>query len=137
MRAAQRGDMGAFALLLRRHRPMVLAPCQQRLGDPALAEDAAQEACLRALLNLEHLRHVAQFGSRLAGIGLNVCRTWQRTRTRECWSWDALDKTLEHGGGAEVGGAERATRVLRLGPLRACGTTGRCGYRRGAGTDPG
>jgi RNA polymerase sigma-70 factor (ECF subfamily) len=114
VRAAQHGDMGAFAILLVRHRPMVLALCRQTLRDSALAEDALQEACLQALLNLDHLRQVARFGSWLAGIGLNICRMWQRTRTRECWSWDALDKTLEHGGRPEVGEAALSIRVLHL-----------------------
>jgi RNA polymerase sigma factor (sigma-70 family) len=40
--------------------------------DPA--RDAAQEAALRAMLGLDHLRDDARFGSWLVGIGLNVCR---------------------------------------------------------------
>ncbi|MGH2409017.1 MAG: RNA polymerase sigma factor, partial [Chloroflexota bacterium] len=69
VRAARGGDMSGFALLLVRHRPMVLALCRQKLGDPTLAEDAVQEASLQALLNLDHLHQAERFGSWFAGIG--------------------------------------------------------------------
>jgi RNA polymerase sigma-70 factor (ECF subfamily) len=113
-RAAQGGDMGAFAVLLVRHRPVLLALCRRTLGDPTLAEDAAQEAALQALLNLERLQRGDRFGSWLAGIGLNVCRMWLRARARECWSWDALNRTIEQRGHAGVEDAELGARVLRL-----------------------
>jgi RNA polymerase sigma-70 factor (ECF subfamily) len=110
-RAAQTGDTGAFALLLVRHRPMVAALCLQKLGDPSLAEDAVQEAALRALLNLHHLRQTDRFGSWLAGIALNICRMWLRARSRECWSWEALDR-MPDAGGRLVG--EEQHRLLTL-----------------------
>ncbi len=110
-RAAQAGDTGAFALLLVRHRPMAAALCLQKLGDPTLSEDAVQEATLRALLNLHHLRQTERFGSWLAGIALNICRTWVRSRSRECWSWEALDK-MPVAGGLRVGAEQ--DRLLTL-----------------------
>ena len=61
--AAREGDKGAFAALLERHRPLLLALCQRTLRDAALAEDAAQEASLQALLGLDHLRHPERFDS--------------------------------------------------------------------------
>jgi len=112
--AARDGDAGAFALLLVRHRPVLLALCQRTLGDPMLAEDAAQEASLQALLNLDRLRRAERFGSWLAGIGLNVCRMWLRARARDCWSFDALSTTFERRGRAATEEAELAGRVLRL-----------------------
>ena len=69
---------------------MLLALCRRTLGDPELARDAAQEATLRALLSLDGLRRAERFGPWLAGIGLNVCRSWLRHRPAECWSWEAL-----------------------------------------------
>lgn len=90
VQAARRGDKDAFALLVGRHRPMVLALCRRAFNDAALAEDAAQEAILRALLGLEQLQRVERFGAWLGGIGLNVCRQWLRERSHEPWSWDAL-----------------------------------------------
>jgi uncharacterized protein len=44
--AALDGDKAAFAALVTRHRPMLVAVCRRGLGDAELAEDAAQEAVL-------------------------------------------------------------------------------------------
>jgi RNA polymerase sigma factor (sigma-70 family) len=90
--AARAGDRVAFGLLVQRHHSLLLALCRHLLRDPNLAEDAAQEAALRALLSLETLRRPERFGPWLAGIGLNVCRQWLRARARpaEPWSWEAL-----------------------------------------------
>jgi RNA polymerase sigma factor (sigma-70 family) len=88
--AARRGDRAAFAALVERHRPVLLALCRRALGDPALAEDAVQEAVLLAMTSLDRLREADRFGSWLAGIGLNVCRRWLRERARESWSWEAV-----------------------------------------------
>jgi RNA polymerase sigma-70 factor (ECF subfamily) len=90
LRAALNGDTDAFGILIARYHPLLFALCQRTLNDPMLAEDAAQEATLQALLSLTHLRQAERFGPWLAGIGLNVCRMWLRVRARECWSWNAL-----------------------------------------------
>ncbi len=116
VRSARDGDMDAFALLLIRHRPVLLTLCRRTLGDLTLAEDAAQEASLQALLNLDRLHRGERFGSRLAGIGLNVCRMWLRARARDCWSWDALSKTFEQHEHTDAKATEMATRVLHLAP---------------------
>ena len=52
---ARAGDKAAFAALLGRHRPMLVALCRRALGDHGLAEDAAQEAALQAMLGLDRL----------------------------------------------------------------------------------
>lgn len=88
--AARDGDHAAWGHLLARHYPLLRALCARQLGDAALAEDAAQEAALLAFLGLARLRRPDRFGPWLAGIGLNVCRRWQRHRAREAWSWEAL-----------------------------------------------
>ncbi|MGH2534319.1 MAG: bifunctional nuclease domain-containing protein [Thermomicrobiales bacterium] len=90
VKTARRGDRDAFALLVVRHRPLLVRLCQRALGDATLAEDAAQEAVLQAFLSLDRLRNAARFGSWLAGIGLNVCRRWQHDRLWMSWSWEAL-----------------------------------------------
>jgi RNA polymerase sigma-70 factor (ECF subfamily) len=91
--AARAGDKEAFAVLLARHQPMLLALCQRASGDPDLGEDAAQEAALTAFLNLDRLRKADRFGPWLGGIGLNICRRLLRERSRDAWSWDVV-----HGG---------------------------------------
>lgn len=81
--AAQAGDKEAFARLIAHHRRLLLALCQRSLADPVLAEDAAQEAVLQALLGIDRLRQPDRFGPWLGGIGLNICRRWLRQRSRE------------------------------------------------------
>src|SRR3712207_5293244 len=88
--AARGGDRAAFGVLLSRHRPMLVALCTRMFDDPGLAEDAAQEAALQALLSLDRLQRPAQFGPWLSGIGLNICRRWLRDRDYNLWSWETL-----------------------------------------------
>src|SRR4029453_5306608 len=90
VRMAREGDRGAFAVLVGRHRAMLVGLCRRVLGDPGLAEDAAQEAVLQAMLGLEGLERPERFGAWLGGIGVNVCRRWRRDRAREAWSLAAL-----------------------------------------------
>ena len=94
--AARNGDREALSLLLSRHRPHLLAMCRRALGDPGLAEDATQEACLQAYLGLVRLREPERFGSWLIGIGLNCCHRLRRQRLHEAWSWDAMQGGVFH-----------------------------------------
>lgn len=94
MLAARSGSRDAFALLLTRHRPLLMSLCHRALRDSGLAEDAAQEASLQALLCLDRLRQPERFGPWLAGIGLNVCHRWQRQRARTVYSWEAVQGGL-------------------------------------------
>jgi RNA polymerase sigma factor (sigma-70 family) len=87
--AARSGDASAFAELIGRHYSVLLASCRRMLRDPEAARDAAQEATLRAMLGLEHLRESTRFGSWLVGIGLNVCRG-QLTRHQRQLSFETL-----------------------------------------------
>lgn len=90
VRLARDGDRAAFAMLLGRHWELLLALCRRTLADDELAREAAQEAVLQAMLSLDRLRQAASFGPWLAGIGLNVCRSWLRYRPQDAWSWEAL-----------------------------------------------
>jgi RNA polymerase sigma factor (sigma-70 family) len=60
----------------------VLGLCRRVVGPAGLAEDAAQEAVIAAMLQLDRLRRTDRFGPWLAGIGLNICRLWLRERSR-------------------------------------------------------
>lgn len=86
---AQRGDKNALSALFERYRPKVLTVCRRVLGDPLLAEDAFQEAAVRALLSLNQLRRPASFGPWLIAIALNVCRNWLRERVQS-WLWEEV-----------------------------------------------
>jgi len=79
--AARSGDRAALATLIERHRPLLVASCRRMLGPGGdLAEEAAQEAVIQAMLGLGRLRDPERFGSWLVGIGLNVCRHLLRRR---------------------------------------------------------
>ena len=80
VRAARRGDAGAFATLLGRHQPRLLRACTRSLGDPASAADVAQDAALTAWLQLDRLREPARFGAWLDGIGRMLCLRALRER---------------------------------------------------------
>ncbi|MPZ13615.1 MAG: sigma-70 family RNA polymerase sigma factor [Chloroflexi bacterium] len=80
--AARQGDRGAFETLVARHSPALLNVCRRMLHDGYLAEDARQEATLRALLALDRLEAPEKFASWFLGIGLNVCRAWLREQRR-------------------------------------------------------
>jgi RNA polymerase sigma factor (sigma-70 family) len=115
VRLAREGDKEAFAALLARHRGMLVALCRRALGDDGLAEDAAQEAALEAMLGLDRLRRPERFGAWLGGIGLNVCRRWQRERAREGWSLAAVTggRSVPDGTPAEAAEAADAARRVR------------------------
>ena len=87
---ARDGDRRAGQILLTRHYPMLVRLCRRMLRDAILAEDAAQEAAVQALLSLDRLQHPEKFGAWLSGIGLNICRRWLQHRTSEAWSMDRL-----------------------------------------------
>src|SRR5919201_3351201 len=90
VQAARDGNKEAFALLLDRHWPLLLALCRRMMSNADLAQDVAQEAALQAFLSLDRLRRAEQFGSWLSGIGLNICRHWLRRRSRDDTSWEEL-----------------------------------------------
>jgi len=76
--AARGGSKAAFAELILRHRPVVLALARRLLADRGLAADAVQEATVAALVGLDRLQLPARFGAWYAGITLNTARRWLR-----------------------------------------------------------
>ncbi|MFJ4672441.1 RNA polymerase sigma factor [Kitasatospora purpeofusca] len=73
MSRASDGDDGAYAELMYRHLPRMLALATRLLGDPATAEDEVQEACLTAWRRLPAFRGEAAFGTWLYRIVTNRC----------------------------------------------------------------
>ncbi len=73
VRRAQNGDADAFALLVREHQQFVYNLAWRALGNPHEAEDAAQDAFVRAWLALPNFRGQSQFRTWLYRIVTNVC----------------------------------------------------------------
>jgi RNA polymerase sigma-70 factor (ECF subfamily) len=71
--AARGGDADAFRLLVEPHRAGVLASCCRMLGSLDDAEDARQEALLRAWRGLCGFGGQASFGSWLYRVTTNAC----------------------------------------------------------------
>jgi RNA polymerase sigma-70 factor (ECF subfamily) len=78
---AQRGDTEAFGELVSRHeRAMLVAACAH-FASQADAEDAVQEALVKAFKCLNQLRDGASFPGWLMRITVNTCLDTLRTRT--------------------------------------------------------
>jgi RNA polymerase sigma factor (sigma-70 family) len=78
----RRRDTGAFGELVERHQRLVIGVALARCGDPALAEEVAQEAFVTAWRDLDHLREGARVGSWFAGIARNLAASATRRRVR-------------------------------------------------------
>src|ERR1700689_519948 len=59
--AAQQGDEGAFETLVRSRRGELPPPCYRLLASPDDADDAVQEAIVRAWRSLEGFEHRSSF----------------------------------------------------------------------------
>ena len=79
-RAACAGDTAAFGLLVERHRRPVFAYALARLGNQEEAEDAAQEAFVRAFSSLAVFDPSARFAPYLMRILRNHCNDLLRRR---------------------------------------------------------
>ncbi|HEX4539528.1 MAG TPA: RNA polymerase sigma factor, partial [Acidimicrobiales bacterium] len=78
----QLGDETAFAELYSRHYRRLFRSCLRCLGDPATAEDAAQEAFAKALRALPNLNGERRFYPWLSVIAKRVCVDIHRHRAR-------------------------------------------------------
>src|SRR5919202_5829264 len=78
------GESSAFAALVRRHRRAALAGALAVVGDPADADDVAQDAFVHAYDRLATCRDPSRFGAWLLAIvrrrALNQLRTVRRRR---------------------------------------------------------
>lgn len=80
------GDKNAYALLVRRHLPRVLAVSRRMLGSEALAEEAAQEALLRLWTHASSYEpEKAKLTTWLTRITANICLDRLRKRNEEAW----------------------------------------------------
>jgi RNA polymerase sigma-70 factor (ECF subfamily) len=112
---AQRGELRAFEDLIRGRLDKLFRTACGILHDPAEAEDATQDACLRAWQKLPTLRNLDRLDAWLSRILINTCRMRlrDRRRVREIPIDDgrAAPELTDHGGMA--GRTEDVDRVNR------------------------
>lgn len=77
------GDRAAFDALVERHRHAVINLAWRCLGDPAEAEDVAQEAFVRLYRARRRYRKAARVGPLLRRIVVNLCLNERRRRHRK------------------------------------------------------
>ena len=106
MLRVRRGDTESFEALLRRHRAPLVNYFSRMVGDPALAEDLAQEVFLRVYRAREHYRPEAAFTTWLYRIAANLALN--AIRDRKSWA------ELETGPAAE--GCQGVDRLADLRP---------------------
>jgi RNA polymerase sigma-70 factor, ECF subfamily len=85
--AGRDGDRAALEQLVARHERALFALCHGILGHVEDAEDAVQEAFLRALRGLSAFRGQATFRTWLFRIAINVCLEWKAAHRRTA-PWD-------------------------------------------------
>lgn len=79
---AQSGDASAFGRLYERHLPRVYALCLRMLSDPAAAEEATQDAFIKAWDGLAKFQSRSAFGTWLHRITVNAVLSARRSDQR-------------------------------------------------------
>jgi RNA polymerase sigma-70 factor (ECF subfamily) len=87
---ARQGDDQAFSQLVEAYQRPVFNVCYRMLGDPAEAEDAAQETFIRAYTRLDSYDPQRKFSSWLLSIASHYCIDRLRRRRFNLVSWDDL-----------------------------------------------
>ncbi|MEK7657443.1 MAG: sigma-70 family RNA polymerase sigma factor [Elusimicrobiota bacterium] len=103
VRRARGGDRDAFAALVRGHHVRILRLCLSMLRDPSDAEDAAQEAFLKAYKSLDRFAGDCAFSTWLHRIAANYCLDLLRRASRR--RTESLDAAYGKEGG-EPGAAD-------------------------------
>ena len=99
--AASRGDLGAFEQLVRRYQPDVWRLAYHLLHDESAAEDATQDAFVRAYRFLPRYRGDSKFSTWLFSIGRNCAfdelrRMQRRRRVNDAVGAQPLAAQPEH-----------------------------------------
>jgi RNA polymerase sigma-70 factor (ECF subfamily) len=89
VRRAQRGERGAFDLLVLRYQHKVVKLVARLLRDPAEAEDVAQEAFVKAYRALGSFRGDSAFYTWLYRIAVNTARNAMASRQRRPLDYEA------------------------------------------------
>ena len=89
MTAAQAGDPDAVAALVQRYQHRIYNFALGMTGNPADAEDLAQETFIRAFRGLHRFRGESAFRNWLYRIAANAARTLRGSRQRRSAVWEA------------------------------------------------
>ncbi|WCB96158.1 ECF RNA polymerase sigma-E factor [Baekduia alba] len=119
---ARAGDRAAFGVLVERHQEIAFRTACVVCGDATDAQDAAQEALLKAYLALDRFRDGAPFRPWLLAIVANEARNRARSTGRRTAlalrAGAALDEHAAPGADVAVlAGARRGTLLAALGRL--------------------
>ena len=99
--AARRGDENAYAEIVEPHRPELHAHCYRMLGSLHDAEDALQEALLRAWRGLPKFEGRSSLRSWLYTIATNTCLNAIERRPKRVLPVDYAPASDPHGGPGE------------------------------------
>lgn len=89
---AQHGNDDAFTQLVETYQKPVYNLCYRMLGEPEMAEDAAQETFLRAYQNLHRYDSTRAFGTWILSIAAHYCIDRLRKKKFSVFSIDAEDE---------------------------------------------
>jgi RNA polymerase sigma factor (sigma-70 family) len=96
VKRAARGDVSAFEDLYRKNASRIYLLCLRMCADPALAEEMAQEAFLRAWQKLGSFRGDSAFSTWLHRVTVNVVVGSRRSTARKEWGVTSVgDEHLE------------------------------------------
>jgi RNA polymerase sigma-70 factor (ECF subfamily) len=111
------GHTSAYTQLMHRWAGRILAICHARIARADVAEELAQETLVRGYEDLPSLAEAGRFGPWLAGIAVNTCRDWLKSRQNAQVPFSDL-KTNGHAvpqpaASDEVERRDEASRLLR------------------------
>jgi len=109
VRAAQKGDMGAFEELVARHRDKLYARAFSMMRNEEEALDLSQEAWVKGWQRLAQFQGDSSFGTWMTRIVINLCLDQLRKQKRH--RTDSIEAMSE-----ESGGVERQMPVITVNP---------------------
>jgi RNA polymerase sigma-70 factor (ECF subfamily) len=118
VRDATRGDEAAFTALLRPLLEPAYRLAAGMLQDRPLAEDAVQEAAVKAWRKIHQLREGTEMRPWFLGIVANECRTTRRSRWWGVLKGDAQQRGGETPDDAAVRGIDLRNALKRLHPAQ-------------------
>jgi RNA polymerase sigma-70 factor (ECF subfamily) len=109
VRAAQKGDLGAFEELVARHRDKIYARAYSMMRNEEEAIDLSQEAWVKGWQRLAQFQGESSFGTWMTRIVINLCLDQLRKQKRQ--RTDSIEVMNE-----ESGGVERQMPVVTVNP---------------------